>query len=926
MHTSSCRWPVIANDHASAMVRSASGLIIRWRWALIVGWIVAAVALRSVAPPFSDVAADGDFDFLPDGLSTVDGGRLIKSAFPGERPRSEVVLIVARQSPLLRRDNVVSLDLQRRLYHYLAIAAWKRLERLENSSSDGLVFDDARLRQLVGASFDQSIAADNKYYELIAEDLADDVELTPRFPRMAVAYFDRAKWHQFIASEPSKVTEDLDAARTLCPDIESSIKPPEQRSPSGFEPLLDILSWDDSVIGGKLKTKSAQITILQLSTELAATENIKTVEAVERLIERVKSRSLAFTDPGLQIQMTGSAAIGGETLVAARDAIRYTETITVLTILFILIFVYRAPLLVFIPMASIAVAVVSAMAIVCFLADPEGLAILRLFTTSRIFIVVILFGAGTDYCLFLISRLREESRNSAWLVANRLSLSGVSGALIGSALTTVVGLAMLGVAEFGKFSSTGPVIAICLLTGLAVCLTFTPALLSVIGPLAFWPSRRRHHHYPHALPVGIGANDEESRSPFWSWTSLQLTRRPMVWLFIGWIGLILPGVYGFRNEASVTYDISSELDYDAKSRRGLETLREHFNIGEIDPVTLLIHREVPVDRETTEMAIKSFAEKLYAIPSVIAVRTADDPLGDFPPDREMGLLSGDGLRRRLLREHRTAQNFFFSPTRQYADTLIRLDIALDGDPFDASTAEIVESLRADIQQIIHQPGSDFEQSQFYLLGTTASLIDLREVITSDNRRIKIAVVIAVFLVLLGVIRKLVLSLYLIATVLLSYYATLGLTMLFFRWLYGDQYVGLDWKLPVFLFVILVAIGQDYNVYLVTRITEEERRLGWISAIRRAVSRTGGIITACGLVMAATFLSMTASGWLPWILRWCGVEVAESRSLRGIVELGFALGLGMIIDTLYVRTILVPSFIAACGKRRHNVSPVSQRTL
>ncbi|MEM6366340.1 MAG: MMPL family transporter, partial [Planctomycetota bacterium] len=131
----------------------------------------------------------------------------------------------------------------------------------------------------------------------------------------------------------------------------------------------------------------------------------------------------------------------------------------------------------------------------------------------------------------------------------------------------------------------------------------------------------------------------------------------------------------------------------------------------------------------------------------------------------------------------------------------------------------------------------------------------------------------------------------------------------FRWLDGDAFLGLDWKLPIFLFVILVAVGQDYNVYLVTRILEEKRRLGSLAAVRRAVSRTGGIITACGFVMAATFLSMTASAWWPALqsLLFGTTSTTSQSTLRGIVELGFALGLGVLIDTLYVRTVLVPSF-------------------
>ncbi|MEM9644046.1 MAG: MMPL family transporter, partial [Planctomycetota bacterium] len=136
---------------------------------------------------------------------------------------------------------------------------------------------------------------------------------------------------------------------------------------------------------------------------------------------------------------------------------------------------------------------------------------------------------------------------------------------------------------------------------------------------------------------------------------------------------------------------------------------------------------------------------------------------------------------------------------------------------------------------------------------------------------------------------------------------------FFQAVYGDSFLGLDWKLPLFLFVILVAVGQDYNVYLVTRILEEQRNLGWLSALRRAVSRTGGIITACGLVMAATFFSMTASSWFPSIGIALGFDVVAPTTLQGILQLGFALGLGVLIDTFYVRTILVPSFFAVLGR-------------
>lgn len=280
----------------------------------------------------------------------------------------------------------------------------------------------------------------------------------------------------------------------------------------------------------------------------------------------------------------------------------------------------------------------------------------------------------------------------------------------------------------------------------------------------------------------------------------------------------------------------------------------------------------------------------------------------------MSLLNRDAWRRRALQNHRLAQQYFFSPLPAMENRLARIDITIDGDPFAMDTAKIVTDIDKFLHQYVEQPDSEWAGSRVVLTGTTPSIIDLRTVTLRDNQRIKIAVVLAVFLVLLLVIRKLGLCLYLIATVLISYYATLGLTLIFFQYVYGADFVGLDWKLPLFLFVILVAIGQDYNVYLVTRIVEEQKNLGWLSALRRAITKTGGIITACGLVMAATFFSMTSSSWFPTIASWFGYyNESGATSLRGITELGFALGLGVLIDTFYVRAILVPSFVATLGR-------------
>ncbi len=218
----------------------------------------------------------------------------------------------------------------------------------------------------------------------------------------------------------------------------------------------------------------------------------------------------------------------------------------------------------------------------------------------------------------------------------------------------------------------------------------------------------------------------------------------------------------------------------------------------------------------------------------------------------------------------------------------RLDVVLRSDPFDPESLQTLDVIQLWLREELPKyPGAEAVRAECH--GITVNARDLAQVTESDRLRINTLVLAGIFLILLVLVRRPGFALYLLATVLFSYYASLGATTLLAHWWSGRPLGLVDWRVPFFLFTILVAVGEDYNILLVSRALEERRRYGPIEGIRRSLARTGGTITSCGLIMAGTFATLMLGG------------------LSTLVQIGFALAFGVLMDTFVVRPILVPAF-------------------
>jgi len=505
--------------------------------------------------------------------------------------------------------------------------------------------------------------------------------------------------------------------------------------------------------------------------------------------------------------------------------------------------IYRSPIAALIPLFVVGVAYAVAQGEVYIYAKLTHTIVDR---TALTLLAVLMFGAGTDYCLLLVSRYTADLRQIAdpnEAVAG--ALSRTQHAILASGGTVAAAMLTFLLASLKTDHILAPVNAIGILTVMVAGVTLLPALLAIVGRRGFWPNRKvvALQTVPSQTGVRDGASALGETPGLWFRIATRVTRRPVIalvaTLLVFGLGAGL-GLATFHEKISVTNDFRVRND----STRGLSLLRDGFPAGAIFPETVILRRG---DGPVTAADVQLARARLQAIPGVADVSGVTDTSRDA--------------------------------------NLVTLSVIYAGDPFSDAALDRAQRLRDTVARL--GPGLSGLVGE----GTSARL-DYKNAVTHDTKIIVPAVLLVILITLVLLLRALVAPLYLLATVVVSYLGSLGFSVFIIREVFGQS---VDPFYPLITFVFLVALGVDYNIFLMSRVREEAIAYGTRTGLLRALVATGPVITSAGVILAGTFAALAT---LPlWVL----------------LEIGFTVALGVLLDTFIVRTVMVPAIVRLVGE-------------
>jgi putative drug exporter of the RND superfamily len=628
----------------------------------------------------------------------------------------------------------------------------------------------------------------------------------------------------------------------------------------------------------------------------------------EKILDPVEFWRDEISDPGggLEVKITGGAGY-------AADAIDVFESINgtlllaaVSLVIVLLILIYRSPIFLFIPLAAVIFAEILARSI--------GYGITELGVTvngqSSSIMSILVLGAGTDYALLIVARYREELHHTEDRhEAIRAAMTSAGPAVFASAATVIAALLCLSIAKVNGTSGMGPFGAMGIACAALSMLTLLPALLTIFGRRAFWPFVPHTPRWELAKqlpPPGLGRRIVDGST----------------------VGALLPTV-----AACLLVTLTLPLVLLNKLVQALVSLvtlrRAHFPSLIVGPLDRAVFKPYEVRRtkhehlaDETHGFWKRVGDRVAARPrrvlvgstAVLLVMCAG--LAFFSTDlttndsyrTEVESVEGQELLSQSFPSGASAPTDVIVPDPgsvpavasavegaegveavsepvAEGDRGVLVQATLEPEPYSTEAFDLIEPIREAAREAA--PGT-------LVGGATAVEFDVREAAAWDSAVIPPIVLVVVFLILVLLLRAVAAPLILIGTVILSFVAALGVGYFAFDTIF--DFPGSDPSLPLFAFVFLVALGVDYNIFLMARAREETLKHGTREGILRALAVTGGVITSAGIVLAGTFSVLAV---LPLVF---------------LTEIGFVVAFGVLLDTFLVRSVLVPALVLEIGPR------------
>ena len=544
------------------------------------------------------------------------------------------------------------------------------------------------------------------------------------------------------------------------------------------------------------------------------------------IVEALREDFTPFAkDLGFDSYVTGAGGLIGDLFGAFGDLDSTLLLTTLGVVAFILIIVYRSPILWFLPLLSAVFALSTAGGIIYLLAKND---VIDVNGQSQGILSVLVLGAGTDYALLLISRYREElHHHSTPVAAMRAAYKGTFEPIVASGATVALGLLVLLLSDLSGNRGLGPIGAIGVAVAVITMVTLLPAFLVLFGRWIFWPRIPRFDDVDSQL------------TGTWAKVGNIVERRPRrAWVITGLLLVVLAGFSTTLKTDGLS--TSESFTGNPESVVGQKLLENHFPGGEGDPTKVILKNEL----------IPAVSAKLQSVAGVTAVA---------PEANAAGVIVKDGLS--------------------------ILNVTLSTAPDSRESRDRIPAIREAVKSI---------DESILVGGTTAVFFDTDVAARHDNRTVIPVVLLLITLILGLLLRSIVSAVLLLGTVVLSYFATLGVCALVFNHIFG--FAGADASFPLFAFIFLVALGIDYNIFLMTRVREESGKMGTRKGVIKGLTVTGSVITSAGIVLSATFGVL---GILPLVF---------------LAELGFAVAFGVLLDTIIVRSILVPALVHEIGPK------------